>query len=321
VIITKTPYRVSFFGGGSDYFEWYSRFGGEVLTSTIDYYCYVCLRYMPKFLDTKYRIFWSQTETPNRIQDIQHPGVRGCLEYLNIQKGIEINHMGDLPARSGLGSSSAFTVGMLHALHLLEGNNIDKANLAKQAIAVEQDVLKETVGIQDQIECAWGGLNHIKFHTNGEYSLQPLLLTDKVKQSAQDHLVLFFTDKQRFASDIAADQINHIDKNKGQLHGITNLVRPAAQALKAGDIESFGKLLDESWMLKRSLSKKITSSGLDDIYDKALKAGAYGGKLLGAGGGGFFLFCVPPDKRQALIDSLGLIHIPFKFEYNGSHAI
>src|SRR3990167_2763032 len=303
MIITKTPYRISFFGGGTDYYQWYSRYGGGGLTSTINKYCYVCLRYMPPLLWSKYRVFWSKSENVDRIEDIQHPGVRGCLEYMRIDEGIEVNHAGNFPARSGLGSSSSFTVGMLHALHKLTGKKCDKADLAKKAIHVEQTVLKENVGIQDQIQCAWGGINWIKIMPNGEYTVQPLLLNEEIMKHTENHLIMFFTGLQRTASDIASSQLDNIDKKQSELHAISGLVFPAVEAMKNGDMVTFGHCLDESWNLKRSLSDKITSKELDDIYQAAIEAGAYGGKILGAGGGGFFLFCVEPSKRQKLIDT------------------
>jgi len=321
MIITRTPYRVSFFGGSSDYHAWYSRHGGEVLTCTIDKYCHIVARKTPPFLDSKYRVFWAISESPDIRDDIQHPGVRGCLEYLDFEEGVEVNHAGDLPARSGLGSSSAFTVGMLHALHLINGERPDKATLARQAISVEQDVLKEMVGIQDQIQCAWGGVNRIKFETDGHYSVSPVLFDEGAKNAAQDHLILFFTGLQRTASDIAKEQVDNVDRKKTEINEIVSLVKPATEALRHGNMKEFGYLLHQSWLLKRSLSTKITSSEIDDIYQKGLNAGAYGGKILGAGGGGFFLFCCPPEKQKALIEALGLISIPVKFEFGGSQAV
>ena len=318
MIIVKAPYRISFLGGGTDYKEWYQEYGGEVLTSTINKHCYICLRQTPPFLGYLYRIFWAKYEAVNSLSEIQHPGVRGCLEYLNIAEGIEVNHAGDLPSRSGLGSSSAFTVGMLHALHTMRNEKINKAQLAKQAIDVEQVILKENVGIQDQIQCAWGGINRIKIDQNGEYTIQPLILNEKV---IQDHLIIFFTDIQRTASDIALDQINHIQRNKSGLKEIMELVSPAVEALKESNMMEFGRLLHESWMRKRKLSTKITSDSLDEIYELALRSGAYGGKILGAGGGGFFLFVVPPEKRQKLINALGLLYVDVEFDHEGSQVV
>lgn len=312
---------MSFFGGGSDYRRYYERFGGQVLTSTIDRYCYISARRMPPFLGTKYRIVWSTFEKVDLVKDIQHAGVRGVLQYLGVEDGIEVNHAGDLPARSGLGSSSAFTVGMLHAMHALAGERPGRATLANEAIAVEQDVLKETVGIQDQIECAWGGVNVIGFGRDGRYSVEPLVLTNGRRKEIEDHLVLVFTDVQRHASEIAAAQVDNVDRKLGELHRIVELVSPAAEAMSAGDMAEFGALLHESWLLKRGLSDKVSNPALDAIYERGRAAGAYGGKVLGAGGGGFMLFCVPPDRRQAVIDATGLLSVPVRFEQGGSQLI
>jgi len=320
MIIVRAPYRVSFMGGGSDYRAWYERFGGAVLTSTIDRYCYVCLRRMPSFLGSKYRVFWSKMEMVNNVDDIEHPGVRGCLQYLRIDDGIEVNHAGDLPARSGLGSSSAFTVAMLHALHTMTGYaGISHAELANQAIEVEQEVLGETVGIQDQIECAWGGLNHIQFEKDGSYSVRPVMMSQHQVEELEAHLVLVFTNIQRYASEIAKAQVSNVDRKQRVLESLVKMVPYAVEAMKSP--VDFGEMLHQTWMLKRELSDKITNQQLDSLYETARKLGAIGGKVLGAGGGGFFLFCVPPDKRRKMLDTLGLYSIPVKFEHKGSQVI
>lgn len=321
MIISRTPYRISFFGGGSDYPAYYKRFGGQVLTTTIDRYAYISLRRMPPFLGTKYRIVWSEFEKVDRVEDIRHAGVRGCLQYLGVEDGIEVNHAGDLPARSGLGSSSSFTVGMLSALHAMDGRRPSAADLADQAIAVEQDVLKETVGVQDQIECAWGGLNLINIQTDGTYGVTPMILGDSLVKNIEDHLVLVFTGLQRHASEIAQAQIDNVDRRLEEMKEIVALVPRACTALRAMDMEEFGALLDESWILKRQLSDKVTSKEIDGVYDRARRAGAYGGKLLGAGGGGFMLLCVPPARRQGMLDSLGLLSVPVKLEHRGSQIV
>lgn len=276
---------------------------------------------MPPFLGSKYRVFWSKMEAVDRIEDIQHPGVRGCLEYLGISEGVEINHAGDLPARSGLGSSSAFTVGMLHALQTLKGGRPGRATLANQAISVEQIVLKETVGIQDQIECTWGGLNLIEFMGDGRYRIQPLILSDHLRRSVEEHLVLVFTDLQRHASEIAKSQIESMNQHVDTLHRIVELVPLAADALSGGELETFGNLLHEAWMLKRGLSDKVSNTTIDNIYDVARREGAYGGKLLGAGGGGFLLLCVSPEKRTQVLEALGLLSVPVVFEDQGSQLV
>lgn len=321
MIITRSPYRVSFFGGGSDYYAWYSNFGGRVLTSTIKKYCYISLRHMPPFLGHKYRVFWSKSEAVDRIEDIEHAGVRGCLQLFGTDEGIEVNHAGDLPARSGLGSSSAFTVGMLHALYALNKISPGRVTLANQAIEVEQKVLKETVGIQDQIECAWGGLNAIDITREGNYSVHPVSLTIHQLQYIQDHLVLVFTDLQRSASQIAKAQVDRMGDNREKMHEIVSLVQPATEALTAGDMQHFGMLLRKAWAFKRELSDYITNPTIDAIYETAIQAGAYGGKLLGAGSGGFMLFCVAPEKRAEVLDAVGLLSVPVEFDHNGSQLI
>lgn len=319
MIITRTPYRISFFGGGSDYKAWYQKYGGQVLTTTIDKYCYISLRYMPAFLGFKYRVFWSKMETVNERDDIEHPGVRGCLQYLNIDDGIEVNHAGDLPARSGLGSSSAFTVGMLNALHMLLGYGTSSHALADEAIAVEQDVLGETVGIQDQIQCAYGGFNHIKIDPDGVYHVSTMRLDPKQQQDLEDHLVIVFTELQRYASEIAAEQVSNVDRKQKQLERIAELVPEAIKVLKYPRL--FGELLHETWMLKRELSDKVTNKTLDALYYAARSRGAIGGKLLGAGGGGFMLLCVPPEKRADVLAVLGLFAVPVKFQQHGSEVV
>ena len=320
MIITRTPYRISFFGGGTDYPSWYERYGGQVLTTTINKYCYISLRYMPPFLGTKYRVFWSHAEFVDKLEDIKHPGVRGCLQYLGVDEGIEINHAGDLPARSGLGSSSAFTVGMLHALHTLRDEMITREDLVREAIHVEQVVLGETVGVQDQIQCTWGGLNHIKIEKDGSHTLEQLGLPADVRKNLEAHLVLVFTNLQRHASKIAAAQVSNFDRKKNQLDRIAGLVENGIEAMSHSP-KQFGELLNETWMLKRELADEVTNPEIDEIYQTALDNGAYGGKVLGAGGGGFMLFCVPPHNRQRLIECLGLLSIPVKFESHGTQIV
>lgn len=322
MIITRTPYRVSLFGGGSDYKCWYENHGGAVLSSTIDKYCHISLRETPKFLGTKYRLFWSHIETVNKREDIKHPGVRGCLEYLGIDDGIEVIHAGDLPARSGVGSSSAFTVGMLHALHVLRGEHVGPRQLANEAIRVEQDVLKETVGIQDQIACSVGGFNHITIRPDGGYSVAPVIVPPEVKTQLESRLMLFFTGLQRNASDIASAQVANSELKSRELEAIAALVPKAVSCLANGDVSAFGSLLHETWMLKRELADGVSNPQIDDIYKRAMNTGAKGGKLLGAGSGGFMLFYVPVQSQPAVHEALkDLLEIPFKFGAEGSRVI
>lgn len=276
---------------------------------------------MPAFLGSKYRIFWSKSENVDSIDEIQHPGVRGCLKYLQYNDGIEVNHAGDLPARSGLGSSSAFVVGMLNAMHALNGERISREQLATQAIDVEQKVLCETVGIQDQIQCAWGGLNVIRIDSNGNYMVEPIPVDLKGQRVIEDHLLLVFTGLQRYATDIAKVQVQNIERKEHELLSILYLVDAAYTTIKNLDMEKFGGYLHDTWILKKGLTDKISSSELDQIYDTARKNGAWGGKILGAGGGGFFLFAAPPERHQRIIDSLKLISIPVRFEHHGSQVV
>ena len=276
---------------------------------------------MPLFLGHKYRVFWSHMETVDKREDIQHAGVRGCLEYLDIDDEIEVNHAGDLPARSGLGSSSAFTVGMLYALHALRGERTSSAKLAKEAIAVEQDVLKETVGVQDQIACAWGGLSVIEIDRDGDYGVRPITLPPGRIEMLEGRLMLFFTGIQRHASEIAKVQIANTEGNADYLKAITAQVPVAVKILREDNLDEFGYLLDEAWRLKRQLSDKISSPEIDGFYESALSAGALGGKILGAGGGGFMLLYVPEDKQDSVRKALGLIDISVRFESDGSQLV
>lgn len=322
MIITRTPYRISFFGGGTDYPSFFNKHGGSVLSCTIDKYCHVLLRKMPPFLGTKYRIFWSKGEAVDRIEDIEHPGVRGCLKYMGIDDGIEVNHAGDLPARSGLGSSSAFTVGMLHALHALNGESKSRAEIAKEAIHVEQNILHETVGIQDQIACANGGLNYIDIDKSGSYGIRPVILEQDRLVELQSSLMLFFTGIQRFASEIAKTQVDNIERKERELKAIHDLVPKAVNVLCNGDLDEFGRMLHETWTLKRMLSDKVSNETIDDVYSRAIRVGALGGKILGAGGGGFLLMYVRPKDQEKVRQALGnLVQIPVQFENYGTQVI
>jgi D-glycero-alpha-D-manno-heptose-7-phosphate kinase len=313
---------MSFFGGGSDYPSWFSENGGAVLAATIDKYCYLSARYMPPYLGCKYSVCWSKMERVDTLAQIEHRGVRGCLEYMGIDEGFEVNHAGDLPARSGLGSSSAFTVGMLHALHALKGQYVGKVRLAREAVEVEQDVLKETVGIQDQIECAHGGLNLIEIGRDGSYTVRPMIMPKGGRDALQGKLMLFFTGLQRHASEIAQAQVCNVDRKSAELHRIAALVPMAVDALASADLDRFGHLLDETWLLKRELSDLVTTPEIDGIYRLAKDAGALGGKLLGAGGGGFFLFYAPEDRQNAVREAMaGLCETPVRFEHGGSQLV
>lgn len=325
MIITRTPYRMSFFGGGTDYHTWYQDQENQaaVLAATINRYCYLNCRFLPSFFKHKSRIVWSKIEEVLEHADIQLSPVKAVLDYLNIQQGVEIHHQGDLPARSGLGSSSAFTVGLLNALYGLMGNISSKRELACEAIHIERDILKEHVGVQDQIQTAYGGFNKITIHANGNFDVTPLILPAHRLEQLHDHLLLFFTGVSRTASDIASDKIRSIPKKKQELHSIYQMVDEAIKILVSNrDITDFGHLLHEGWQLKRQISASISPTFIDDIYDRARKAGAIGGKLLGAGGGGFMLFFIRPEDRLQVYEALqDLLLVPFQFENTGSQII
>jgi D-glycero-alpha-D-manno-heptose-7-phosphate kinase len=323
MIISRTPFRISFFGGGTDYPEWYCKHGGAVLAATIDKYCYINCRYLPPFFEHRYCIVYSKVEHCQTVDEIAHPAVREALRYLGIERGVEIHHDADIPARSGIGSSSAFTVGLLNALYALKGQMVSKHRLATDSVHLEQEVLKETVGSQDQVLAAYGGLNHIRFHQNGEISVTPITVdADRIKDLTS-HLMLFYTGIKRNASNIAESFVPGIDDRRLQLRVMKDLVDESVSILSSErDILEFGRLLNEAWVAKRSLSPTISNSDVDALYDAARAAGAIGGKLVGAGGGGFFLLFVPPPKQRKVREKLdGLIQVPFKFDYSGSQII
>lgn len=325
MVISRTPFRVSFFGGGTDYPVWYEENEGAVLSTTIDKYCYVSCRYLPPFFSHKSRIVWSKIESVKNVEEIEHPAVRAVLQHLNINDGFEIHHDGDLPARSGLGASSSFTVGLLNAIHTLTSKPpASKKDLALEAIHVERNVLKENVGSQDQVAAAFGGLNKIKFANSSQISVEPITVDPKKLELLQNHLILIFTGLARSASEIAEEQIKNTKQKSGELKNMHGMVEEAVKILchPSQDISDFGRLLHESWQLKRGLSSKITNPIVDEVYSVARKNGAIGGKLLGAGGGGFMLFFAHPEKHLKLKEALsGFLHVPFRFENLGSQII
>jgi D-glycero-alpha-D-manno-heptose-7-phosphate kinase len=323
MIISRTPFRISFFGGGTDYPDWYRRHGGAVLATTIDKYCYITARYLPPFFEHRICLVYSKIEYCQTIEEIAHPAVREVLRFLDIRRGVEIHHDGDIPARSGMGSSSAFTVGLLHALYALKGEMVSKHQLATQSVHLEQEVLKETVGSQDQVLAAYGGFNHITFMPNGEISVRPVTLSRDRMLELNAHVMLFYTGIKRTASTIAETYVNDIDDKRRQLRLMRELVDEGVSILSGDhDLGGFGELLHEAWQAKRSLSAKVSNSHIDDIYAQARAAGAIGGKLIGAGGGGFIVLFAPPERHAAIRERLGkLIHVPVKFEFGGSQII
>lgn len=323
MIISRTPFRISFFGGGTDYPAWYRQHGGAVLAATIDKYCYISVRYLPPFFEHRFRVVYSRIENCQTVNEITHPAVRGVLHHLNIDRGLEIHHDGDLPARSGMGSSSAFTVGFLNALYALKGIIAGNRQLALESIHIEQEILGETVGSQDQVQAAYGGLNHVTFHADDEFSVRPVTLSRERIHELNAHLMLFYTGIKRTATDVAQTYVNDIVDKKRQLRITKDLVKEGLAVLSSSqDLTPFGELMREAWMVKRSLSDKVSNSEVDDIYQRATDSGAIGGKLAGAGGGGFMLLFVPPDRHSAVREALDhLIYVPFKFESFGSQII
>ena len=323
MIITRTPFRVSFFGGGTDYHTWYQEHGGAALSTSINHYCYLTCRNLPPFFKHNSRVVWSKIEEIKDHIEVEHPVVNAVLKYLNIDQGVEIHHQGDLPAHSGLGSSSSFTVGLLNALYAMQGIMSTKKQLACEAVHVEREILKENVGVQDQIATAYGGFNKIDIQKNGQFNVQPVVLPQKRLEELQSHLMLFFTGISRISSQVAGEQMKAIPKKQMELHHMHMMVEEAVDILSQGkDICDFGRLLDESWSLKRSLSNKISPELVDEVYEAAKQAGAYGGKLLGAGGGGFILlFAKPEDQPQVMKALSSLLLVPFQFETAGSQII
>lgn len=324
MIISRTPHRISFFGGGTDYPEYYLEHGGRVIGAAIDKYSYLNVRKLPPFFEHKHRIVYSKQESVISVEEIQHPSVRETLRHLNVQYGVSIHHDGDIPARSGMGSSSAFTVGLLKSMMALEGRYISDQDLAKQAIYIEQQLIKENVGSQDQVFSSYGGFNVIDFLSNGEIRVEPVIISPERLERFESSWMLIFSGLSRTASEVAGEQIRNTSKNISYLNDMKALVGDALAIISHGnsDLREFGILLNETWRLKRSLSSRISSSDLDNLYDLAIKAGAVGGKLLGAGGGGFMLFYVEPEEKDHVRKALSsYLEVPFKFDFDGSKII
>lgn len=326
MIISKTPYRISFFGGGTDYPSWYLKNGGEVISSTINKYLYLSMKSLPFFFNYKYRISYSIIEEAKRIFDIEHPVVREALKkykhYKQINLGTELHYVGDLPARSGMGSSSVFVVGLLKILLSLK-KNISAIDLAKKSIHFEQSILNETVGSQDQVAASFGGFNIISFKKNGSISVEKLIKDDIQLEIFSENLLLVFTNLSRSADWIAKSYINKLNTTKrNNLDYIVKHVKIAKNLFLAKDYDSIGSLLNETWIQKKELSNKVSNKYIDSIYSNGIKNGAMGGKLLGAGGGGFFLFYVKKNKQKKFINSFKKFTIlKIKFSKKGSEII
>lgn len=323
MIINQTPFRISFFGGGTDYPSWYLKYGGRVLSTSIDKYCYITCRVLPPFFEHRLRIVYGKMECCQHFGEILHPAVRETLRFLKLDQGLEIHHDGDLPARSGMGSSSSFTVGLLHALYAHQGIMPSKKRLALESIHIEQNMIKETVGSQDQICVAYGGLNLINFSTSGEIDVQPVTLPIERTEQLNSHLMLFYTGIRRTASDVAQEYVNDLDNKQKLLSQMQTMVDASIEILSSGsDICEFGELLHKTWMLKRELGSNVSNPTVDELYGRAKGAGAIGGKITGAGGGGFLLLFVPPSKQKKVREALAeKIHVPFHFESGGSRII
>jgi D-glycero-alpha-D-manno-heptose-7-phosphate kinase len=321
MIITKTPYRISFFGGGSDYPEWYKKFGGSVLSTTIDKHIYISCRLLPQFFNHKYRIVWSKIENVKKINQIQHRSVKKLLKYNKVKSGLEIHYDGDLPAKSGMGSSSSFSVGLMQALLKLKKKKISQLNLAKKTIFFEQNIMKETVGSQDQIAASIGGFNKIKFLKNEKIVIKKI--TSKNLQKLNSNLLLLYTGIQRDAHTIANSYVHKLSNQKEKnIRKIIQYVDLGEQFIQSGNLDDFGRLLHETWMQKKELSSTISNDKIDQLYSQFIKNGALGGKLLGAGGGGFLLLYIKNTKKNFFLKKFkNIINIPFKFSDKGCEVI
>lgn len=321
MIITKTPFRMSFFGGGTDFSGFYKEHGGAVISTTFDKYCYVNVRHLPRFFDYSTELSYSKIERVTSVKDINHPAVREAMKFLDMRE-IRLTYEADLPARSGLGTSSSFAVGMLNAFYGLKGKYVDKKKLADEAIYLERTLCKESGGIQDQIAASFGGFNRINFSANG-YTVNPIIISPERKRELNKNLMLFFTGFSRFSSDISKVQERATKDKTKQLLEMLSLVDKAEKILTSkSELNEFGRLLDYTWKLKRGITSKVSNDSIDSLYEKAMKAGALGGKLLGAGGGGFLLFYVEQDKQNLVKEAMkDLLYVPFEFENDGTRII
>ena len=322
MIITKTPFRMSFFGGGTDMQDFFNEYGGAVLSTTFDKYCYVNVRHLPRFFDYNTELTYSVTERVSNVDDIEHPAIRNAMKMLDMHE-IRLTYEADLPARSGLGTSSSFAVGMLNAFYALKGKYADKKRLADEAIYLERVMCKEAGGWQDQIAASFGGFNSINFNSDG-YEVLPLIIAPDRKRQLNSNLMMFFTGFTRFSSDVQkANAVGKEDKT-AQLKEMLSLVDDAEHVLtdKESDLDDFGRLLDHTWRLKRQTGAAVSTDSIDGLYAKGLEAGALGGKLLGAGGGGFLVFYVQPEYRESVRKAMqDLLYIPFEFETGGTRVI
>ena len=323
MIITKTPFRMSFFGGGTDLESFFRKYDGAVISTTFDKYCYVTVRHLPRFFEYSTELSYSKIERVTDIEDIQHPAIKHAMKMLDIHE-IRLTYEGDLPARSGLGTSSSFAVGMLNAFYALKGRYADKKKLADEAIYLERVLCNEAGGWQDQIAASFGGMNRIDFNKDGSYDVKPLIIHPDRKKQLNENLLMFFSGFTRLSSEMHKANQSDYEKKAKQLQEMYALVDEAEKVLvdKYSDLDDFGRLLDKSWRLKRQTGGSITTEFIDELYEKGIAAGALGGKLLGAGGGGFLIFYVRPEKKESVMKAMeDLLYVPFKFEEGGSRVI
>lgn len=320
MVITQAPFRMSFFGGGTDFPAFYEKYGGKVISTSIDKYCYVNVRHLPPFFDYANEISYSKREQVNCVDEIQHPAIREAMKFLDMRE-LTLTYDADLPARSGLGTSSSFAVAMLMAFHAIKGKYVDKKKLAEEAIYLERVLCAESGGVQDQIAAAYGGLNAISFSRDG-FQVDPIIISNKRKEQLNNNLMLFFTGFSRFSFTIQQEHEKAIYSKEKQLLEMLSLADNVENILVNGDLDEFGLMLDHTWRLKRSVNSTVTTSQIDEVYEVATRAGALGGKLLGAGGGGFILLYVQPDKQERVRRALcGLKEIPFQFETGGARIL
>jgi D-glycero-alpha-D-manno-heptose-7-phosphate kinase len=325
VIISRTPVRISFLGGGTDYPDWFRAHGGQTLGATIDKYSYLTVNRLAPLFDYSIRVSYSRLELVDRVDDLQHPAVRECLRFLGIPGRIEINYVGDLPARSGLGSSSSFTVGLLQALHAFKGDLVSREQLAREAVIVEHELIRERVGVQDQYTCAHGGLLHLAFGRDGTVDVRRVPLGEERVREIEDHLMLLYTGVQRNAHDLLGEQLERTRSGEvsTELHALNDLVDRGIEVLTGrGPVAALGELLHAGWVHKKALSSRVSGPQIDELYDRARGAGAVGGKLLGAGGGGFLLLVAPPERQAAVLSALApLARVPFRLEFGGASLL
>lgn len=323
MIITKTPFRMSFFGGGTDMENFFRKYGGAVLSTTFDKYCYVNVRHLPRFFDYSTELSYSKTERVTDVESIEHPAIRNAMKMLDMHE-IRLTYEADLPARSGLGTSSSFAIGMLNAFYCLKGKYVDKKKLADQAIYLERGLCQEAGGWQDQIAASFGGMNRIEFNKDGTYDVKPIIIHPERKQQLNDNLLMFFTGFTRFSSEMQrTNAIGYAEKVR-QLQQMYALVDDAEAILedRNSDLDDFGRLLDKTWWLKRQTGGAITTNSIDALYEQGKEAGALGGKLLGAGGGGFLVFYAQSGKKEAILNAMkNLLYVPFRFEDGGTQVI